>query len=260
MGKIGGRRERDGDERSRAVLEEQQFDGKEHRGDRAAERRRHACGRTCGQQHFALVGRGAQHLADHRPERASGRDDRPLGTERPTGPDRDGGRQGFEKRDTGRDTALVEEDLFHRLGDAVPPDGGRPVPRHESHDHRAGDGNQDHHRTEMVVRRGREGRRPGAVEGEVGDEPDQRGEQPRRERCEDRDPDRQSGEQQDPAVSLGGGRQPEFGERRRHWDPGLGGFGAHVRARRRGISIGTNLILPIGPDAAAAAQIRWVAQ
>ena len=73
-------------------------------------------------------------LADQRSERAAGGDDRAFGAERAAGADGDGGRERLEKGEPGRDAALVEQDLLHRLGDAVAADAGRAVAGHQPDD------------------------------------------------------------------------------------------------------------------------------
>jgi hypothetical protein len=94
-------------------------------------------------------------------------------------------------RNVTRDAALIEEDLLHRLGNTVAPDRGRPIARHEPDDDRPDDGHDDDGGTKVVVRGRSERRRPGAVEGDIGDEPDQRRQDPCGECGEDGHANRQ---------------------------------------------------------------------
>ena len=73
-----------------------------------------------------------QHLADEGAEGAAGDDDRTLGAERAAGADGDRRRQRLGHRGAGMDPALLGEDGFHGLGDAVAADLGRP-PGQERH-------------------------------------------------------------------------------------------------------------------------------
>ena len=136
-------RQRDGNERARAVLEQQQLDGEKHRGDGTAERRRHAGGGAGGEQRLPLVGRDANELPDERAERAAGRDDRSLGAERPAGADRDRRRERLEEHDARRDAAARVQHPLHHLGNAVAADRRRAVARHQPDDERADERDED---------------------------------------------------------------------------------------------------------------------
>ena len=133
------RRERDGDERARTVLEQQQLDGEQHGAHRTAERRRHAGRGAGGEQDLPLVARDAEELPAQRAERAAGRDDRPLGAERSAGADGDRRGERLEEEHARRDAALAEQHALHHLGDAVAANRRRAVARHQPDDQRAGD-------------------------------------------------------------------------------------------------------------------------
>ncbi len=143
-------RERDWDERARAVFEQQQLDCEKHRGNGSSEDRRHSGGRAGREQCLALVGRGVKHLTDERSERAACRYDRALRAERSTRADRDRGGQRLEHGDLRRDLALVGEDLLHRLRDSVTANCPRSVPRHQPDDD-AADHRHDHHPDAEVI-------------------------------------------------------------------------------------------------------------
>ena len=201
----GGRRggERDGNEGPRPQLEEEKLDGEEHRRDRAAEGGGHSRGGAGSQQRLPLDGGGVQELPEQGAESAAGGDDGTFGTERPAGADGDGRGDGLEHRNPGGDTALVEQNLLHRFGNAVAADGGRPVARHQPDDDRAGDRHQDHEGAQPVGGGRNEDARDPSIEGEVRDEADQA-----RQRLGDHprgggDDDRERADEDDPRVDQG---------------------------------------------------------
>ena len=185
------RRERDGDERARTILEQQQLDGEEHGAHRAAEGRRHSRGGAGGEERLALVGRDVQQLAAQRAERAAGRDDRSLGAERSAGADGDRRGERLEKEHARRDAALAEQHALHHLGNAVAADGRRAVARHEPDDDCAAHGDRDdEQRIVGAEPRHDELCRQPSVEGGVRHEADEPNEQLRSEPCANGDDDR----------------------------------------------------------------------
>ena len=122
-----------GTKRPRRELEQQQLDREHDRGERRAERGRHAGRGAAGEEDLALVGRHVDDLAEQRAERPAGDDDRALGAERAAGADGDRRRQRLGDAGAGRDPALSREHRLHRLGDAVAADDRRPL-GHQGHD------------------------------------------------------------------------------------------------------------------------------
>src|SRR6185312_1201429 len=120
------------DKRSRLELEEQQLDGKNHARNGRIEGRGHAGGRAAGQQHLALRSRGVKDLPYQRSHGAAGLNDGTFGAEGAAGSNRDGGRDGLENRHSRLNAAAIEQHRFHGLGNAVSPDFGRPILRHDS--------------------------------------------------------------------------------------------------------------------------------
>src|SRR6184192_654892 len=114
-----------------------------------------------------------ERLAEQRAERPARHDDRPLGAERPAGPDGNGGGQRLEYGDPGGHAALPDEDRLERLRDAVTADSLGAVPRHESYDEAPDDGDQQRPETQAVA----SGRDEAAVDRvvieQVGEEPDE---------------------------------------------------------------------------------------
>src|SRR5438105_12995526 len=114
-----------------------------------------------------------ERLAEQRAERPARHDDRPLGAERPTGPDGNGGGQRLEYGDPGGHAALPDQDRLERLRDAVTADSLEAVPRHESDDEAPDDGDQQRPETQVVA----SGRDEAAVDRvvieQVGEEPDE---------------------------------------------------------------------------------------
>ena len=111
------------------------------------------------------------------PSAPAGRDDGSLRAEGAAGTDRDRRRERLEERHARRNTALVEENLLHRLWNAVTADGLGAVARHHADDETSEDRNADDEPAQVVVCRAREARRPSPVEGEVRDEADERRQQ-----------------------------------------------------------------------------------
>ena len=162
-----------GNEGAPAKFKKKKFNREDDSGDRSIERRGHAGARAAGQQNFALRGSGRNQLADERTERPAGLNDRPFGAERAAGADRDGRRDGLEDRDFGFDAALGRENRLHRLRNAVPLDFRRAILRHEPDDDSADDRNDDHPRTELVIRRTAKMEGPYMVERKIREKSDQ---------------------------------------------------------------------------------------
>jgi hypothetical protein len=137
-------RQRHRNERARAILEEQQLDGEQHGGDRAAEGRRHARGGAGGEQRLPLVGAHVHELTHQRADRAARGDDRPFGTEGSAGADRHGGRERLQDHDARRDAALAIQHPFHHLRDAVAANGRGTVASHDADDQRPDHGNDEY--------------------------------------------------------------------------------------------------------------------
>ena len=129
----GRRRECHRDQRSRAILEQEQLDRQEHRADGTAERGRHSSSGPGRKEHLPLVGGDMDELTEERAECSSRRDDRTFGSEGTSRPDGDGSRKRFEEEDARRDSALAQQHLFHHFGNAVPANRRRSVSRHHAH-------------------------------------------------------------------------------------------------------------------------------
>ena len=103
-------------------------------------------------------------------------------------------RKRLEKRDSRRDAALVEQHLFHRLGDAVPANRLVAVARHEADDHAADDRHEDHPPVHVGAGLRRRAIFPAecVMKRKVGDQPDQVDQDLGNECCRRRQQDRQA--------------------------------------------------------------------
>ncbi len=152
----------DRNEAARLPLEQQQFDRKQHGGERRAEHRGHAGGRAGDQQRLALGRTQVEELREQGAERAAGHDDRTFGAERAAGADGDGGRQRLEQSDLGLDPALTDQDGLDGFGNAVAADFFRAEIGHQADDHAADDRHDDRPAAAASCRRNaRAGRRDG---------------------------------------------------------------------------------------------------
>ena len=206
---------------ARPQLEEEQLDREQHRRDRAAERGCHPGRRARREEGLPLRGGGAQHLPDEGAQRAARGDDRSFGSERTSGADGNRRRERLEQRDARGDAAAIQEHLLHRLGDPVPADGGRSVAGHQADDDPADHRDGDDPSAEPIGGGTRVLRAETAVEGEVGDEPDEAGENLGDRARGGRDDDREQADEDHAAVderALGryAGRRQRAGHRRRH--------------------------------------------
>ena len=145
-------------------------------------------------------------LTDQRSERAAGDDDRALGAERPTGPDRHRGRERLRDRGPRRDPALAGEHRLHRLGDAVPADHRRPL-RQQRHHQPTRRRLHEQDRTRMEVGERRQLPPPLMEEHDVRDQADEVDEDPGRAAPGEAEQRRDAREKAGPA-GLGPPRRP----------------------------------------------------
>jgi hypothetical protein len=189
-------RQRDRDDAAWLPLEEQQFDGEKHRGERGREGGRHA-GRRSGHQERLSFGAGeVQELGDERAHGAAGHDDRPFGAERPAGADRNRRRQWLEQRDLRLDAAAVDENRFDRLRNAVAADPARSVAGHQADEQRAGHRDGDDPWTDVGGLRRDQGSADTLEEEQVREQPDQRQQRFREVGADDAEDEREAGDRQ----------------------------------------------------------------
>ena len=154
-------------------FEEQKFNGEQHRRRGAAERRGHAGRGPRRQQGLAFRRRSGHELPEQRTESTSRRDDRAFRSEGAARADRNGRGKRFEQRHACRNAAVMDEDLFHRLGNAVTSNRLGTEAGHQADDESADNGNDDHPQAQRVFRRADLGERPTVEERHVGKESDQ---------------------------------------------------------------------------------------
>ena len=114
-----------------------------------------------------------KHLRDDRSTCPARHDDRPLGPEGPAGADGDRRRERFEHRNFRLYLAAADQDRLQRLRDTVAPDPVRAIPRHQSDNQTADHRDEDHARSQVVLRRADEGKRKMLIEEEIGKEADE---------------------------------------------------------------------------------------
>ncbi len=120
---VGGRCcDRDENHRSGFELECQQLYSEQRGRDRGSKHGAHSRGGSCDQEALALGGSEVEELTHDRPNGTTRQDDWSLGAEGPPRPDADGAGDRLQDRKAWLDLAAIDEDPFHRLRDAVPPD------------------------------------------------------------------------------------------------------------------------------------------
>src|SRR4051812_7852047 len=89
-------------------------------------------------------------LADHRPERPAGHDDRTFRPERTTRANRNRRRKRLQNSQPRMNTAPVHQDRFNRFRNAMSSNALRPIPRHQTDDQRPHDRHRHRVNAEMV--------------------------------------------------------------------------------------------------------------
>ena len=184
---------RDGNERSRTILEKQQLDCEENCTHRTAERGCHTRCRACCEKRFSFVARDPNELSGNGAERTASCDDWAFCSERTARSYCDCRGYQLQEEHARGDSASTEQDILHDFRNSMSANCGRPVSRHDSDDQCADQWCYQYSKNPGICsRRIYEGAGDSSIERDVGDKPNERRENLCGETCADCEERRQN--------------------------------------------------------------------